>query len=278
MAKAILFDATKCTGCRGCQTACKQWNGLPADWEPGELNRGTYENPKDLSEKTWLKMRFNEVGDVSNGDMAWLFSRYACMHCGDAACINVCPTGALYRHEQGMVLYDRDLCSGCGYCVEACPFSVPRMEEGWSKLTGKGKVAQKCTMCVDRITATTGAVPEVDRIPACVKTCPTGALQFGDRDEMVNLGNIRLRELAIPGRDVRLYGETECGGTNVMFILDRNAEDYLLPKDPKVSGITTAWKKYLQPIGYGVVGLVAAGLVVNYMASRARMLKEKEGE
>lgn len=264
MAKAILFDATKCTGCRGCQTACKQWNGLPADWEPGDLNRGTYENPKDLSEKTWLKMRFNEVGDAGNGDMAWLFSRYACMHCGDAACINVCPTGALYRHEQGMVLYDRDLCSGCGYCVEACPFTIPRMEEGWSKLTGKGKVAQKCTMCVDRITATTSAVPEVDRIPACVKTCPTGAMNFGDREKMAALAKKRYGEAKSRFPKATLNGVEDL---RVFYLLADKPETYY--KYAKVEPLPKSMdrKMALRKIGRSLKDLSKEWTIINKLAS-----------
>ena len=263
MAKAILYDATKCTGCRGCQVACKQWNGLPAE---ETTNRGTYENPADLSPTTWVKMRFNEVG--SNGSLAWLFSRQACMHCTDAGCVKVCPTGALYHHGLGFVAYDKDLCSGCGYCVEACPFNVPRLDG--SKLTGKAKM-DKCIFCGDRVT--TDVLEAGNRKPACVKTCPTGALSYGERVDMVAAGKARVTEL---GGDARLYGETEVGGTHVMYVLDRAPEDYLLPANPKVSDVTTVWQDVLQPLGYGVVGLVAVGLAVNFMAARARMIQDKE--
>lgn len=273
--KAILYDATKCTGCRGCQVACKQWNDLPAETT---TNRGTYENPPDLSESTWLKMRFIEEGSTASGDMAWLFSRYACMHCGDAACINVCPTQALYRHELGMVLYDRNLCSGCGYCVEACPFSVPRMEEGWNKLTGMGKVSQKCTMCVDRVTTESDLVSTGDRIPACVKSCPPGALQFGERRDMIVAAKARIADLEEQGKSATLYGESEVGGAHVMYILDRDPEEYGLPENPKVSVAVTSWKDILQPVGYAVAGLAAVGLGVNYLVARARMIQEKEGK
>jgi len=268
MAKAILYDATKCTGCRGCQVACKQWNGLPAEVT---INRGSYENPPDLSGDTWLKMRFNEVG--SNGDLAWLFARQSCMHCTDAGCVKVCPTGALYHHDLGFVLYDRDLCSGCGYCAEACPFNVPRIDV-MNKLTGKAKLLQKCTMCADRITADPGVIEAQNRKPACVKTCPTGALLFGERAEMVTVGKARVAAL---GGEARLYGENEVGGTHVLYVLDRSPEDYGLPADPSVAAVTL-WQNILQPVGYGVVGVVALGLVMNYMAARARMVKEKEGK
>ena len=137
--KAILYDATKCTGCRGCQVACKAWNDLEAE---ETTNSGTYENPPDLSPNTWLKMQFEEVVDTdAPGGLSWLFTRRACMHCSDAGCVKVCPTGALHYHELGFVAYDKDnavsafptgalfvpLCSGperfiCG-CVQTAELS-----------------------------------------------------------------------------------------------------------------------------------------------------------
>ncbi|MGW8181808.1 MAG: 4Fe-4S dicluster domain-containing protein, partial [bacterium] len=143
--KAILYDESKCTACRGCQTACKQWNGLPGT---ETTNWGSYENPRDLSVDTWLKIKFKE-SERPNGIVAWLFNRRSCMHCTDAGCVVVCPTGALYHHEMGFIAYDKNLCSGCGYCLEACPFDVPRISE--SRLTGLGKM-DKCTFCQDRVT------------------------------------------------------------------------------------------------------------------------------
>ncbi len=117
--KAILFDATKCMACRACQVACKGWNELPGE---ETTNRGTYENPPDLSPTTWLKMKFAEV--PSNGRVgAWLFTRRACMHCTEAGCVEVCPTKALYHHELGFVAYDKNLCSGCGYCSGSVPLT-----------------------------------------------------------------------------------------------------------------------------------------------------------
>ena len=273
MTRAILFDATKCTGCRGCQVACKKWNGLTAEVTK---NRGTYENPPDLTADTWLTMRFNEVAN-GNGGISWLFSRRSCMHCSDAGCILVCPTGALYKHSQGMVLYDESLCSGCGYCIEACPFDIPRRGGGYNQLTGKGKVAEKCWLCADRITANAAAVPQVDRIPACVKTCPPGALVFGDRFDMITAAKARIRHLEDQGKTATLYGETEVGGTQVMYILDNTPENYYLPAKPSIASVR-AWQSYLKPIGYGVIGVVALGLAVNFMASRARMLQGKEDE
>lgn len=270
MAKAILYDSTKCTGCRGCQVACKQWNDLPAETT---TNRGTYENPPDLSKSTWLKMNFQEV-ETDDGDIRWLFGRKACMHCTNAGCVTVCPTGALYKHETGAVLYDESLCSGCGYCIEACPFDIPRMGDS-NKLTGKGKVSAKCRLCIDRVTADADAVKPVDRLPACVKTCPPGALSFGHRYDMLTAAKARIEALKKEGRTATLYGENEVGGTHVLYILEGDPELYGLPANPSVTTVK-AWQSYLQPVGYGVIGLVGLGLAVNFMAARARMISGKE--
>jgi len=257
--KAILYDATKCTACRGCQVACKQWNDLHG---VKTTNRGTYENPPDLSWDTWIKMEFREVGN--NGDLRWLFSRRSCMHCTEAACVEVCPTKALYHHELGFVAYDKEKCSGCGYCVEACPFDVPRSGSG--AITGI-RTMNKCTLCQDRVTN--------DLTPACVKTCPTGALQYGDREALLLEGKARVASL---GGDATLYGEEELGGLHVLYVLDDSPEVYGLPLDPKVPATSTVWQEVLQPIGWGVAGLAALGLGFNYVIAKRKIKIESEGK
>jgi formate dehydrogenase beta subunit len=259
--KAILFDATKCMGCRGCQVACKAWNDLKA--EETEFT-GSYENPPDLSPRTYIKMRFNEV-DESDGKLAWLFTRRSCMHCKDAGCVQVCPTKAVHHDEEfGFVHIDRDKCTGCGYCVEACPFDVPRLEG--NAVTGKA-LMYKCTFCQDRV--------HNNRQPACVRACPPGALVFGDRDDMVALGEARVQEL---GGSAHLYGKEELDGLHVLYVLSHPLEEHKLPANPQVSPAVTLWQDILQPVGYGVVGVVAGGLLLNYIVARARMVKQKEGK
>lgn len=274
--KAILYDATRCTACRGCQAACKQWNEndefIPEE-ENGvqSVNRGSYENPADLSPQTWLKMEFREV--EKGGMVDWLFTRRACMHCTDAGCVKVCPSHALYHHGLGFVAYDKDICTGCGYCVEACPFSVPRSTR--NLITGIAKM-DKCTFCT---------TPGLDRIaegwePACVKTCPTDALIYGDRDELLADGKKRVEALKAKGySNAYLYGDKELGGLHVLYVLDDSPEVYGLPVNPQVSPATIAWQDVIQPLGWAVGGLTLVGLGVNYLVAReAKLTRELPGK
>jgi len=264
--KGILYDATKCTACRGCQAACKQWHNLPGE---ETSNWGSYQNPRDLSVDTWLLMEFREVGE--NGDLKWLFSRRSCLHCTDAACVKVCPTGALYYHPLGFVSVDQGMCTSCGYCVEFCPFDVPRLDI--NRASGLGSRIEKCTACT---------TPGLDRIdngyePACVKACPPKALRYDNWEDMVSLGKARVLELKAEGHaDARLYGETEVGGTHVLYVLDDLPENYGLPADPKVPAAATAWQDVLKPLGYAAAGIVGLGLLINIMVARARIITREE--
>jgi formate dehydrogenase beta subunit len=271
--KAILYDPTRCTACRGCQAACKQWNECD-EYIPTQVNgvqasnRGSYENPPDLSPATWLKMEFREV--EAGGQVRWLFTRRSCMHCTDAACVKACPNGSLYHHPSGFVSYNKDICTGCGYCVEACPFDVPRYER--NIITGIAKM-DKCTFCT-----TAG----LDRIaenlePACVKTCPTNALIYGDRDELVAEGRDRVANLKAKGwSNAYLYGDSELGGLHVMYVLDDHPAIYGLPVDPQIPDITVAWKDIIQPLGWAVGGVTLLGLGLNYLVARTQANAEKE--
>ena len=275
--KAILYDATRCTACRGCQAACKQWNENDEQIPPPGMswtrtkNTGSYENPPDLSPQTWLKMRFTEV--ERNGKMDWLFSRQACMHCTDAGCVKVCPNGSLYHHELGFVAYNRNTCTGCGYCIDACPFQVPRSDR--NLITGIAKM-DKCTFCTTR---------GLDRIaeglePACVKTCPPKALEYGDRDKLVDEGENRVQALKANGHsNAYLYGDKELGGLHVMYVLADSPEVYGLPVDPQISAATIAWQDVIQPLGWALGGLTIIGLGINYLVAReAKLTKELPGK
>jgi formate dehydrogenase iron-sulfur subunit len=227
MAKALLFDNSKCTGCRGCQSACKQWWDLPAT---KTTNKGSYENPPDLGAETYLRMKFTEV--KSNGGVDWLFTRHACMHCTDAACVWVCPAGARAYDKDGYVTIDQERCIGCGRCVVFCPFEIPRLgKEGVTyripiDLGTPKSVTYQCIFCADR----TGMGLET----ACAKTCPPDAIVFGDRDDLLAQGKARVSAIKSRYPDANLYGENEVGGLHVMFVLTHQPTVHGLPADPKL--------------------------------------------
>lgn len=230
MPKARLIDVSKCTACRGCQVACKQWNDLPAEHT---TQTGTYENPPELSGTTWIKVEFRE----KPGE--WLFRAHTCMHCTDASCEKVCPTGAI-SHNGEVVIIDQDWCIGCGYCVQACPYGVPHRDE-----EGEG-TARKCRLCIDRITN--------GLEPACAKTCPTNTIQFGERSELIAMAKQRVQTLKTMGySNANLYGENELGGLHTLYVLTEAPSEMGLPDDP-VLATNTTWAHW-------VSGVVAAGVV-----------------
>mgnify|MGYP005839850577 CR=1 FL=1 len=258
--KAMIVDTSVCMGCRGCQVACKQWNDLPAE---NTNNAGSYENPPDLSYNTWARVIFNEF--EQDGEMAWLFRFHHCLHCTDAACVRACPTGALFKHEMGFVSVDVEKCNGCGYCTYFCPFNVPRLEIR-NLLTGEAKVS-KCTFCTDRVS---NGLP-----PACAKTCPAGAIKYGERDEMLAVGRKRVEELKAKGYpDAYLYGETEMGGLHQMYVLAHTPSAYGLPEKPQYPALTNIWQDIIQPLGGLAVGATALGLIINFLVARRAMIKK----
>ena len=241
--KTKLIDVSKCTGCRGCQLACKQWNGLPAKQT---VASGTYQNPPDLQSNTWTLIRFQEVAVKDN--MKWLFRKDGCMHCTDAACVKVCPSGALYYSDLGTVGIIKERCIGCKECVAACPFEIPRYDRATDKV-------YKCDLCLSRIRA--------DLPPACVKACPTGALTFGDRDDMLKLAHARVKEL---GGDANVYGDRFVGGTHVIYVLQEKPEVYdALPLKPRVPLSVIAWKDLLKPLSLVAAGGVLASSFLHYI-------------
>jgi formate dehydrogenase iron-sulfur subunit len=175
---SILVDTSKCTACRGCQVACKQWNGLPGT---NTKNVGSYENPQDLSFETFKIVRFSD-GMNSEKKPYWHFFSEQCRHCLSPGCMAVAEKDEIIQDEKtGAVLFTPKT-KGLDFkaTLEGCPYNIPRQDP-------KTKQLFKCTMCFDRITN--------NDFPACVKSCPTGAMQFGKRDEILNAAKSRVAEL-----------------------------------------------------------------------------------
>jgi formate dehydrogenase iron-sulfur subunit len=252
-------DTSICIGCKACEVACKEWNAVPED---GLLLTGmSYDNTGSLNASTWRHVAFIEQigrpGTPQPGEPSpdeapavtsrWLMSSDVCKHCTEAACLDVCPTGALMRTEFGTVVVQDDVCNGCGYCVPACPFGVIARRE-----TDGG--AHKCTLCYDRIGD--------GLMPACAKACPTQSIQFGPLDELRERAQRRVGELQDRGvADARLYLENPgdgIGGGGAFFLLLDEPEVYGLPPDPVVT--TRDLPRMWRHVATAAAALVAGGL------------------
>lgn len=258
---AMLYDSSLCTGCKGCQVACKQWNGL---YSPLGLNEqpfsGSLQAPFDLNGDTRLIQTFSEKPSGNKlQPIAWAIGRKSCMHCTDAACVEVCSTNALFKEENGVISFDTDKCSGCGYCKDACPFDVPRYH-------GDKDVIDKCTMCLDRL--------EKGELPACVKSCQPEALKFGDRKEMIAIGNARVEFLKAKGFDkAELYGVNEMGGLHVLNVCKYGHEAYGLPTNPQKNPMINLLN-LAKPATVAAGGAVLAGLALSFVAGMGYRRKE----
>jgi formate dehydrogenase iron-sulfur subunit len=289
--KGFFTDTSICIGCKACEVACKEWNAIPQDGELALLG-SSYDNTGALGASTWRHVAFLEQdgdrieaaresgrrlvdlgmpgarpADTSPADTSpasvgaelpdfrWLMSSDVCKHCTHAACLDVCPTGALFRTEFGTVVVQDDVCNGCGYCVAACPFGVIERRPGEDTVKNAG-VAQKCTLCYDRIGE--------NQTPACAQACPTTSIKFGDLADMQQAAHERVAVLHEQGYpEARLYGANEndgVGGTGSVFLLLDEPEAYGLPPDPRV---TTADL----PDMFRKAGMAAAGMLLLAAAS-----------
>lgn len=312
--KAFFTDTSICIGCKACEVACKEWNRNPQDGDY-QFSGMSYDNTGSLGANTWRHVAFIEqseqqierareegaklvslgmpgvgpadvqeaaptpesVTPVDTPDFRWLMSSDVCKHCTNAGCLDVCPTGALFRSEHGTVVVQDDVCNGCGTCVAGCPFGVieRRFDGGVSKRDERAKrtgakakgedftvgeiapiknvgVAQKCTMCFDRQAVGEG--------PACAKTCPTTSIRYGSYDEMLATAKARVAELHAQGMtEARLYGanpDDGVGGTGSIFLLLDAPEVYGLPPDPQVP--TTNLPEMAKRAAVAAAGLVGA--------------------
>jgi formate dehydrogenase iron-sulfur subunit len=246
-------DTSVCIGCKACEVACKEWNAVPEDGL--ELTGMSYDNTGSLNASTWRHVAFieqigrapAESGAVDGAQPRWLMSSDVCKHCTHAACLDVCPTGALMRTEFGTVVVQDDVCNGCGYCVPACPFGVIGRRE-----TDGG--AHKCTLCYDRIGD--------GLTPACAKACPTESIQFGPLDELRERAAQRVTALHERGvGSARLYLEDPgdgIGGGGAFFLLLDEPEVYGLPPGPVVT--TRDLPRMWRHVATAAAALLAGGL------------------
>jgi formate dehydrogenase iron-sulfur subunit len=259
-------DTSVCIGCKACEVACKQWNDVPEDGS--ELSGMSYDNTQALSANSWRHVAFVErpaaphptttdlglpgmglpgAGDAEPETGRWLMASDVCKHCTHAACLDVCPTGSLFRTEFGTVVVQPDICNGCGYCVPACPYGVIDIRKGDGR-------AFKCTLCYDRL--------KDGQPPACAQACPTESIQFGELDQLRERARQRVADLHEKGVDVaRLYGadpDDGVGGDGAFFLLLDEPEVYGLPPDPVVTtrDLASIWKH----VGAAAVTLLAVGV------------------
>lgn len=285
--KGFFTDTSICIGCKACEVACKEWNRNPLDGDL-QLLGSSYDNTGQLGASTWRHVAFIEQGrdrieqaresgrelvnlgmpkvpgppDITPPDtpeFRWLMASDVCKHCTHAGCLDVCPTGALFRTEFGTVVVQDDVCNGCGTCVAGCPFGVVERRSDGTYTTPAQRaekpvhgVAQKCTLCYDRLVE--------NQTPACAKTCPTTSIKFGDHDDLVAQARERVAELHARGlTEARLYGANEhdgVGGTGSIFLLLDEPEVYGLPPDPRVP--TADLMQMFKRAGLAGAGMVAA--------------------
>ncbi|MEV5707054.1 4Fe-4S dicluster domain-containing protein [Actinoallomurus sp. NPDC052274] len=254
--RGFFTDTSVCIGCKACEVACKEWNAVPDDGFA--LTGMSYDNTGALGASTWRHVAFveqtrpHQVGE--GADTRWLMASDVCKHCTHAACLDVCPTGALIRTEFATVIVQSDVCNGCAYCVSACPYGVIDRREDDGR-------AWKCTLCYDRI----GDGLE----PACAKACPTDSIQYGPLDELRARAKARLDTLHEEGvTEARLYGEDDgdgVGGAGAFFLLLDEPEVYGLPPDPVVTtrDLPAMWRW-----AGGAALALAGGVALSFLGRR----------
>jgi formate dehydrogenase iron-sulfur subunit len=278
-------DTSVCIGCKACEVACKEWNGVPDDGL--NLLGMSFDNTGQLDANTWRHVAFIEQSRPNGSradrhpgagtrepqllgmpgsappaeaaprggeDVRWLMSSDVCKHCTHAACLDVCPTGALFRTEFGTVVVQDDICNGCGYCIPACPYGVIDQRPGDGR-------AWKCTMCYDRIGD--------GLMPACATACPTESIQYGPLDELRVRAARRVDRLHATGTaEAHLYGHDPAdgvGGDGAFFLLLDEPEVYGLPPDPVVTtrDLPAMWRRA------GLAALTMAAAVAAAFVGRA---------
>src|SRR5215470_3615987 len=256
-----LVDTTTCIGCKACEVACVEWNGY--QFQETTFNN-TYQTMPETTWNFWNLIKFNEV--ETDGGVQWLMRKDQCMHCEEPGCLIACPAdGAIVQYSNGIVDFNQANCIGCQYCVSGCPFNIPKFNSATKKV-------YKCTLCSDRV----GAGLE----PACIKSCPTGCLHFGSKEDMKFMADKRVAQLKsnTSWKNAGVYDPEGVGGTHVIYVLGdaRDPEKYGgLPANPTVPFFVRMWKgplKWLGGIG------IAAGVLGVFMHRVRYGVKNVDGE
>lgn len=256
---AFLTDSTLCIGCKACEVACKEWNGVNEDGL--QWSGYSYDNTGAVGASTWRHVKFVEETPVAGfggnapDQPSWTFSSDVCKHCEEAGCLEACPTGAIVRTEFGGIFVQPDICNGCAYCIVSCPFGVVAKNE-------KDGRAFKCTFCYDR--------QKVGLKPACAQACPTESIQFGEIEQLRRNAQDRLQALSDRGMDdATLYDptHTSVGGIHAMFIVRGDPRSYNLPPNPEVP---TVYAKKGWRSSAIAAGLLLGGTLLAFLTDTGR--------
>ncbi|MFQ5956322.1 MAG: formate dehydrogenase subunit beta [Candidatus Brocadiales bacterium] len=247
---AKLIDVSTCIGCKACEVACLEWNDLPVD--ETYTSTGSYQTIPELAYNFWNLIQFNELDDGNK--FLWTMAKYQCMHCENPGCLRACPApGAIVQYTNGIVDFVQENCIGCRFCVTGCPFNVPRVSP-------KSQKVYKCTLCSDRVAA--------GLEPACIKACPTGCLQFGTKERLLEFARRRVRQLRLQGfEQASIYDPPGVMGTHVIYVLPygNRPEAYGLPPAPRVPATVSLWKGPLKTIGSTIMLGGVATALLHYM-------------